>query len=81
MLHSADTLWSANRSDSLSSLSTYPLTRKRVVFHLPRKDWRTGPLEALLLVLHSWQQLVLGTGFTDAQRMPPPAIGAVVTYR
>ena len=81
MLHSADALWLTSRSNSLSSPSTYPLTRKRVVFHLPRKDWHTGPLEALLLVLHSWQQLVLGTGFTDAQRTPPPAIGAVVTYR
>ena len=81
MLHCADALWLTSRSNSLSSPSPYPLTRKRVVFHLPRKDWRTGPLGALLLVLHSWEQLVLGTGFTDAQRIPSPAIGAVVTYR
>jgi DNA ligase-1 len=35
---------------------------------------------ALLLEMPSGQRFALGTGFTDAQRASPPALGATVTY-
>ena len=52
-----------------------------MIGHLPGKVRHTGRLGALLLMLPSGHQFVLGTGFTDIQRISPPAIGAVVTYR
>ena len=36
---------------------------------------------ALLLEMPGGQRFALGTGFTDAQRADPPAIGSVVIYR
>jgi len=81
MLHRADALWSAGRSDSLFKLKPLPDDEGRVIGHLPGKGRHTGRLGALLLVLPSGQQFALGTGFTDAQRESPPSIGAVVTYR
>ena len=53
----------------------------RVVAHLPGKGRHAGRLGALLLELPSGQRFALGTGFTDAQRVNPPAIGSLVTYR
>ena len=81
MLHRADALWAAGRSDSLFKLKPLPDEEGRVIGHLPGKGRHTGRLGALLLVMPSGQQFALGTGFTDAQRASPPAIGAVVTYR
>jgi DNA ligase-1 len=52
-----------------------------VVAHLPGKGRHAGRLGALLLEMPDGQRFALGTGFTDAQREAPPAIGSVVTYR
>ena len=38
-------------------------------------------LGALLVETPTGQRFKLGTGFSDAQRRNPPAIGAWVTYR
>lgn len=81
MLHRADALWAAGRSDSLFKLKPLPDEEGRVVAHLPGKGKHTGRLGALLLELPSGQEFALGTGFTDAQRASPPAIGATVSYR
>jgi DNA ligase-1 len=35
----------------------------------------------LLLEMPDGQRFALGTGFTDALRQDPPAVGTVVTYR
>jgi DNA ligase-1 len=81
MLHRADALWAAGRSDSLFKLKPLPDEEGRVIGHLPGKGKHTGRLGALLLELPSGQQFALGTGFSDAQRELAPAIGALVTYR
>ena len=81
MLHRADALWAAGRSDSLFKLKPLPDDEGRVIAHLPGKGRHAGRLGALLLELPSGQQFALGTGFTDVQRESPPSIGAVVTYR
>ncbi len=81
MLHRADALWAAGRSDSLFKLKPLPDEEGRVVGHLPGKGKHSGRLGALLLQMPGGQRFALGTGFTDAQRKSPPAIGAVVTYR
>ncbi len=81
MLQRADAVWSAGRSDNLRKLKPLPDEEARVLAHLPGKGRHTGRMGALLLEMPGGQRFALGTGFTDAQREAPPALGAVVTYR
>ena len=80
MLHHANALWTPGRSDALRKLKSVPDEEARVVGHLPGKGRHLGRMGALLLEMPSGQRFALGTGFTDAQRASPPALGAVVTY-
>ena len=81
VLHRANALWSPGRSDALLKLKLTPDEDARVVAHLPGKGRNQGKLGALLLEMPDGQRFALGTGFTDAQRDNPPAIGCLVTYR
>jgi DNA ligase-1 len=80
MLHHANALWTPGRSDTLRKLKSVPDEEARVVAHLPGKGRHLGRMGALLLEMPSGQRFALGTGFTDAQRASPPALGATVTY-
>jgi DNA ligase-1 len=81
VLHRANALWSPGRSDVLLKLKPQLDEDARVVGHLPGKGRHAGRLGALLLEMPDGQRFALGTGFTDAQRIAPPAVGEVVTYR
>jgi DNA ligase-1 len=81
VLHRADATWQAGRSDALRKLKQVPDEEGRVIAHIPGKGRQTGHMGALLLEMANGQQFALGTGFTDAQRNAPPAVGSVVTYR
>ena len=52
-----------------------------MVAHLPGKGKYTGMLGALLVQREDGTRFRLGSGFKDAQRAKPPAIGSFVTYR
>jgi len=81
VLHRSNALWSPGRSTALLKFKPMADDDARVVAHLPGKGRNSGKLGALLLELPSGQRFALGTGFTDAQRANPPAIGSLVTYR
>lgn len=81
VLHQANALWSPGRSDALLKLKLHADDEARVVAHLPGKGRNQGRLGALLLEMPDGKRFALGTGFTDAQRADPPAVGALVTYR
>lgn len=81
VLHRADALWQAGRSDALRKLKTTPDEDARVIAQVPGKGRHAGRMGALLLEMPNGQRFALGTGFTDAQRAAPPPVGAVVTYR
>jgi DNA ligase 1 len=81
VLHHAAAPWQAGRSDSLRKLKPLPDEDARVVAYQPGKGRHAGRMGALQLETPSGQRFFLGTGFTDAERDAPPAIGAVVTYR
>ena len=51
-----------------------------VTAHEPGKGKHTGRLGALVCKLRSGKAFKIGTGFSDAQREAPPAIGSVVTF-
>lgn len=81
VLHHAAAPWQSGRSDALRKLKLQPDEEGRVVAVQPGKGRHAGRMGALQVEMPSGQRFFLGTGFTDAQREAPPAIGSVVTYR
>lgn len=81
VLHRADALWSAGRSDALRKLKPMPDEEGLVLAHIPGKGKLQGQMGALLLQTPDGQRFMLGTGFSAALRADPPALGSVVTYR
>ena len=86
MLHRGASLYKCQRSDDLLKLKTHEDAEARVVAHIPGKGKYLGLLGALLVEMPAREgrparRFKLGTGFSDAQRRNPAAIGAQVTYR
>ncbi len=86
MLHRGGSLYKGQRSDDLLKVKTHDDAEAQVLAHLPGQGKYAGLLGALLVEIpasttHPAQRFKLGSGFTDAQRRQPPAVGAVVTYR
>jgi DNA ligase-1 len=52
-----------------------------VVAHLAGKGRHQGRLGALEVVLADGTRFSVGTGFSDAERAAPPAVGSVITFR
>ena len=85
-LHRGASLYRGQRTDDLLKFKLYEDTEARVVGHIPGRGKFSGQLGALLVEMPALdgqpaQRFKLGTGFTDAQRQNPPAIGTRVTYR
>ena len=53
----------------------------RVLAHMPGQGKHAGKMGALWVETPEGVRFKLGTGFTDAERRDPPAIGSWVTYR
>ena len=81
MLQRADALHATGRSDHLLKLKRYQDAEARVIRHLPGKGKYTGMLGALLVENDVGLQFRIGTGFSDAERHNPPAIGSLITYK
>ncbi len=81
MLHRGDAPYRAVRNDDLLKVKTHEDAEARVVGHFPGQGRHTGRLGALQVETPEGVRFRLGTGFTDAQREHPPALGEWVTYR
>jgi DNA ligase-1 len=81
MLHRGDSLYRAVRGDDLVKLKPFDDAEARVLSHVPGKGRHAGRMGALWVETPDGQRFRLGTGFSDAQRDHPPAIGSWVTYR
>jgi len=81
MLHRADAPYATGRSDVLLKLKPFLDTEATVVGHRPGKGKYAGQLGALQVQMPDGRRFLLGSGFSDAQRASPPAVGSVVTYR
>ncbi len=86
MLHRGASLYKGLRNDDLLKLKTHEDSEARIVAHIAGQGKYAGKLGALLVEMPSTdgkpaQRFKLGTGFTDAQRQNPPAVGLRVTYR
>lgn len=81
MLHRADAPYETGRSDTLLKMKPWDDAEAVVIGHLPGKGKHAGVLGALRVRTPDGREFALGTGFSDAQRRDPPALGATVTYR
>ena len=86
MLHRGSSLYKAARSDDLLKVKTHSDAEAKVIGHIPGKGKYAGQMGALLVEMPSagglaGKRFKLGTGFDDAMRQNPPAIGSQVTYR
>lgn len=86
MLHRGASLYRGQRSDDLLKLKIHEDSEALVVAHVPGQGKYHGKMGALLVEMPAVgnqpaQRFKLGTGFSDAQRQNPPALGMRVTYR
>ena len=80
MLHRADAPWLPGRSEALLKLKPLHDAEALVTGHVAGRGKHEGRLGALRVRLEDGRQFLIGTGFTDAEREHPPAIGTPVTY-
>jgi DNA ligase 1 len=81
MLHHAAAHYRSGRSEALLKVKPHDDTEARVVAQLPGRGKYAGMLGALLVEAPDGRRFRIGSGFSDAQRAAPPAIGTLVTYR
>lgn len=80
MLHRADALYTTGRNDALLKLKPLDDAEATVIGHVAGKGKYEGKMGALQVETADGKRFQIGTGFTDAVRANPPAIGTSVTY-
>ncbi|MDQ3010827.1 MAG: DNA ligase [Acidobacteriota bacterium] len=80
MLHRADAPYVTGRNDALLKLKPLDDAEATVIGYVPGKGKYTGMMGALRVETADGKRFQIGTGFTDAVRANPPAIGTMVTY-
>ncbi len=81
MLRQPHSRYETGRSETLLKVKRFHDAEARVIEHLPGTGRHTGRLGALACQLPDGTTFSVGSGFTDAQRDRPPAIGATITFR
>jgi DNA ligase-1 len=80
VLHRADALWQAGRSQALLKLKPLHDAEAQVIAHLPGRGKYAGQVGALRVRGEDGIEFQIGSGLSDADRLHPPAIGAQVSY-
>lgn len=81
MLRRPGSPYEVGRSTSLLKVKTFHDAEARVIGHAPGTGKHKGRLGALVCELPGGTRFNVGTGFSDAERGAPPAVGAVITFR
>ena len=80
VLHRAAALWQAGRSDDLLKLKPLADAEATVEGHQPGRGRLQGLMGALRVRQDDGTRFLIGSGFSDAQRLRPPPVGSVVTF-
>jgi DNA ligase-1 len=80
VLHRADAPWAAGRSTAVLKLKPLQDAEAQVLACEAGRGRLTGVMGALRVRNTSGIEFRLGSGFTDAERRDPPAVGSWVTY-
>lgn len=81
MLRQPGSKYEVGRSTTLLKVKTFHDAEARVIEHLAGAGRHKGRLGALAVELPDGTTFSVGTGFSDAQRQNPPAIGSLITFR
>jgi DNA ligase-1 len=81
MLRRPKSMYEPGRSSSLLKVKTFHDAEARVLQHVPGAGKHKGRLGALTVELPNGTRFNVGTGFSDAERGAPPAIGDIITFR
>ncbi len=80
MLRHADADYAGGRSAAMWKLKPWQDAEAVVLAHLPGQGRHAGRLGALQVRADNGQVFHIGTGFSDAQRTAPPALGQRITF-
>jgi len=80
MLHYQDAVYLPIRTDHLLKVKSFADAEAKVVEHIPGQGKYDGKMGALLVERSDGLRFRIGSGFSDAERSAPPAIGTWVTY-
>lgn len=81
MLRRPGSRYEAGRSATLLKVKSFHDAEARVVGHQEGAGRHKGRLGALLVELDDGTKFAVGTGFSDAEREAPPAVGSLITFR
>ena len=81
MLHKGSATYQARRTNDLVKFKPLNDAEAVVVFHIEGKGKYQGMLGALVVEIPDGKRFKLGSGFSDAERKSPPAVGSTVTYQ
>lgn len=81
MLRRPGSRYESGRSATLLKVKSFHDAEARVTGHQEGAGRHKGRLGALLVELEDGTRFNVGTGFSDAEREDPPAIGSVITFR
>ncbi len=81
MLRQPESRYEAGRSSTLLKVKRFHEAEATVIGQLPGAGRHKGRLGALAVQLSDGTRFSVGTGFSDAQRDNPLAIGSVITFR
>ncbi|MDR8524175.1 DNA ligase [Shewanella fidelis] len=81
MLHKKSALYQVGRSQDIVKLKPFYDAEATVIAHKVGKGKYSGMLGALVVENKQGKIFKLGSGFTDAERLNPPRIGSLVTYK
>ena len=81
MLRQPESAYETRRSPTLLKVKPHDDAEATVVAHTPGKGRFSNLLGSLRVRTAEGREFSVGTGFTDAQRAAPPAVGTLITYR
>ena len=81
MLRKPKSMYVGCRSDTLLKVKSFFDSEAKVVAYEPGKGKHTGKVGALMCQLGNGIKFSVGSGLKDQDRVNPPIIGSIITFR
>ncbi len=81
MLHRGNAHYYVGRTANMMKLKKHQDAEATVIAHITGKGKYTGKLGSIRVKTPSGIVFKIGSGFSDAERANPPAIGSIITYK
>lgn len=81
IVRNPDSFYTIGRSANILKVKSYYDMEATVIGFIEGTGRNQGRVGSLLVELRNRIQFKIGTGFTDAERISPPPIGSIITFR